>query len=88
MGGDEFALANESPPIRISRDTQSKLFNKASESHMTNYYSPTSWSVLMLVSSRAGLNGTVRRDECIYSLSLSVFLPLPLSICISLPGAD
>ena len=25
MGGDEFVLANESPPIRISRDTQSKL---------------------------------------------------------------
>ena len=28
MGGDEFALANESPPIRISRDTQYKLLNK------------------------------------------------------------
>ena len=26
IGGDEFA--NESPPIKISRDTQNKLFNK------------------------------------------------------------
>ena len=30
MGGDEFALANESPPIRISRDTQNNMFNKDS----------------------------------------------------------
>ena len=29
MGEDEFALTNDSPPIRISRDTQNKLFNKA-----------------------------------------------------------
>ena len=28
MGGDEFALTNESPPIRISRDTQNKLLDK------------------------------------------------------------
>ena len=28
MGGEEFELANESPHIRISRDTQNKLFNK------------------------------------------------------------
>ena len=27
MGGDSFASANSSPPIRISRDTQNKLFN-------------------------------------------------------------
>ena len=28
MGGEELALAIESPPIRISRDTRNKLFNK------------------------------------------------------------
>ena len=28
MGEDEFVLANESPLIRISRDTQNKLFIK------------------------------------------------------------
>ena len=27
LGEDEFALANDSPPIIISRDTQNKLFN-------------------------------------------------------------
>ena len=25
MGGDEFALGNESPPIRISRDTRTSI---------------------------------------------------------------
>ena len=34
MGGDEFALAKESPPIIISRDTQNKLFYKELESRL------------------------------------------------------
>ena len=38
MGEDEFALANESPPIRISRDTQSKLFNKELVSRLPKDY--------------------------------------------------
>ena len=68
MGGDEFALANESPPIgiyKVNCSIRNLTCIKASESHMTNYYSPTSWSVQMLVSSRAGIDDTVRRDECI-----------------------
>lgn len=28
IGGNELALANESPSIRVSGDTQNKLFNK------------------------------------------------------------
>ena len=32
MGGDEFALTNEYPPIKVLRDTENKLFNKELES--------------------------------------------------------
>ena len=43
MGGDEFALANECPPIRISGDTQNKLFNKELVSRL-----PKSCVILLL----------------------------------------
>ena len=88
-------IANESPPIRISRDTQNILWRLPKVTCHINNNSPTSWIVQTLVNPRAGTDYNhhlfhVRRDECIFNgiaVSISSSLPpssLPLSLSLSL----
>ena len=66
MGGDEFALTNEYPPIKVLRDTENKLFNKELESS-ANSSLPSNYPTVPKISCPISFEySKIRKKELFY----------------------